>query len=220
MLDQLKSVVLVAYMHEHLPELSAPEHEPLYRKGVHELVSEHQAWDVLAGRVGVGKKVLILGGNAVGLETAMYLAVQGTLSPDVLHFLMTKRAESIETLTELLNKGNKDVIVVEMIDRAGKDVGYTTRWTVMAELKRLGVTIMTKTKAVGIKPDGMEIERENGADFLTADSVVIAAGSAPENGLVSEIERLVAEVYTIGDAKEPRKALDAIREGYMLGLKI
>jgi len=179
-----------------------------------------QAWDVLAGRVGVGKKVLILGGNAVGLETALYLAVQGTLSPDVLHFLMTKRAESIETLTELLNKGNKDVIVVEMIDRAGKDVGNTTRWTVMAELKRLGVTIMTKTKAVGIKPDGMEIERENGADFLTADSIVIAAGSAPENGLVSEIERLVAEVYTIGDAKEPRKALDAIREGYLAGLQI
>jgi 2,4-dienoyl-CoA reductase (NADPH2) len=179
-----------------------------------------QAWDVLAGRVGVGKKVLILGGNAVGLETALYLAVQGTLSPDVLHFLMTNRAESIEALTELLNRGNKDVTVVEMIDKAGKDVGHTTRWTVMAELKRLGVTIMTKTKTVGIKPDGMEIERGNGADFLPADSIVIAAGSLPENGLVREIEKLVREVHTIGDAKEPRKALDAIREGYLVGLKI
>jgi len=179
-----------------------------------------QAWDVLAGRVGVGKKVLILGGNAVGLETALYLAVQGTLSPDVLHFLMTNRAESIETLTELLNKGNKDVTVVEMIDRAGKDVGHTTRWTVMAELKRLGVTIMTKTKAVGIKPDGMEIERGNGADFLPADSIVIAAGSLSKNNLVSEIEKLVREVHTIGDAKEPRKALDAIREGYLVGLQL
>ncbi|MBW2116444.1 MAG: FAD-dependent oxidoreductase [Deltaproteobacteria bacterium] len=179
-----------------------------------------QAWDVLAGRFGVGKKVVILGGNAVGLETALYLANQGTLSPDVLHFLMTNRAESIETLTELLNKGNKNVTVVEMIEKAGKDVGLTTRWTIMAELKRLGVTVMTKTKAVGIKAGGMEIERENGVDFLPADSVVIAAGSAPENGLVSKIKRLVPEVHTIGDAKEPRKALDAIREGYIVGLKI
>jgi 2,4-dienoyl-CoA reductase-like NADH-dependent reductase (Old Yellow Enzyme family) len=178
------------------------------------------AWDVLAGRVGVGKRVLILGGNAVGLETALYLAVQGTLSPDVLHFLMTNRAEPIDTLTELLNKGNKDVTVVEMIDKAGKDVGYTTRWTVMAELKRLGVTIMTKTKAVGIKSGGMEIERGNRADFLPADSIVIAAGSLPENGLVTEIEKLVREVHTIGDAREPRKALDAIREGYLVGLKL
>jgi 2,4-dienoyl-CoA reductase (NADPH2) len=179
-----------------------------------------QAWDVLAGRVGVGKKVLILGGNAVGLETALYLAKLGTLSPDILHFLMTNRAETIETLTALLNKGIKDVTVVEMMDRAGKDVGYTTRWTVMAELKRLGVTVMTKTKAVGIKPDGMEIEKVNGADFLPADSIVVAAGSLPENGLVSEIERFVREVHTIGDAKKPGKALDAIREGYLVGLKI
>ena len=179
-----------------------------------------QAWDILVGRVAVGKNVAILGGNAVGLETALYLANQGTLSPGVLHFLMTNRAESIETVTELLNKGNKDVTVVEMIDKAGKDVGLTTRWTVMAELKRLGVTIMTKTKAVGIKPAGIEIEREGGADFLPADSIVIAAGSAAENSLVSEIEKLVSEVHIIGDAKEPRKALDAIREGYLAGLKI
>jgi len=179
-----------------------------------------QAWDILAGRVGAGKKVVILGGNAVGLETALYLANQGTLAPDVLHFLMTNRAESREALTELLNKGNKDVTVVEMLEKAGKDVGLTTRWTVMAELKRLGVTIMTKTKAVGIKPDGMEIEREDGADFLPADSIVIAAGAAPENGLVGKIEKLVPEVHTIGDAKEPRKALDAIREGYLVGLQI
>ncbi len=179
-----------------------------------------QAWDVLAGLVGVGKRVVILGGNAVGLETALYLAVQGTLTPDVLHFLMTNRAESIETLKALLNKGNKDVTVVEMIDKAGRDVGYTTRWTVMAELKRLGVTIMTKTKAVGIKLDGIEVESPNGEDFLQADSIVIAAGSLPENGLVREIKELVPEVHIIGDAKKPGKALDAIREGYLVGLQI
>ncbi len=179
-----------------------------------------QAWGVLAGGVGVGKNVVILGGNAVGLETALYLANQGTLSPEVLHFLMANRAESMETLTELLNKGNKSVTVVEMIKKAGKDIGLTTRWTVMAELKRLGVTIMTGTKATGVRPDGLEIEREDGSDFLPADTIVIAAGSRSENRLADEIEKLVPEVYMIGDAKDPRKALDAIREGYLTGLEI
>ena len=28
-----------------------------------------QAWELLAGRVGVGRRVAVLGGNAVGLET-------------------------------------------------------------------------------------------------------------------------------------------------------
>jgi 2,4-dienoyl-CoA reductase (NADPH2) len=179
-----------------------------------------QAWDVLAGRVGVMEKVVIIGGNAVGLETALYLANQGTLSPDILHFLMTSQAESNETLMELLNKGNKEVTVVEMTKKVGKDIGLTTRWTVMGELRRLDVNIMTNTKAVGIKADGLEVEKEDGADFLRASSIIIAAGSRPENSLVSEIESLVPEVYTVGDAKEPRNALDAIKEGFLVGLKI
>jgi 2,4-dienoyl-CoA reductase (NADPH2) len=179
-----------------------------------------QAWDVLAGGVAVGENVVILGGNAVGLETALYLANQGTLSPEVLHFLMANRAESLETLTELLNKGNKSVTVVEMIKKAGVDIGLTTRWTVMAELKRLGVIILTGTKATGVRPDGLEIEREDGSGFLPADTIVIAAGSRSERRLSDELEKLVPEVYTIGDAGDPRKALDAIREGYLTGLKI
>lgn len=179
-----------------------------------------QAWDLLDGSVSVGNKVVILGGNAVGLETALLLANQGTLSPVVLHFLMANRAESFETLSELINRGNRDVTVVEMIKRAGKDIGASTRWTVMAELRRLGVTIMTGTKAVRIKPEGLEVEKQDGPDLLPADSIVIAAGSRSENELVNEIENLVPETYVIGDAKEPRKALEAIREGFLVGLKI
>lgn len=179
-----------------------------------------QSWDVLSGGIGVGENVVILGGNAVGLETALYLANQGTLSPDVLHFLMANRAETLETLTELLNKGNKSVTVIEMIKKAGVDIGLTTRWTIMAELKRLGVIIMTGTKATGVRPDGLEIEREDGSGFLPADTIVLAAGSRSESSLADELEKLVPEIYTIGDAGDPRKALDAIREGYLTGLKI
>ncbi len=179
-----------------------------------------QSWDVLSGGVGVGENVVILGGNAVGLETALYLANQGTLSPDVLHFLMANHAESLETLTELLNKGNKSVTVVEMIKKAGVDIGLTTRWTIMAELKRLGVVVMTGTKATGVRPDGLEIEREDGSGFLPADTIVLAAGSRSESSLADDLEKVVPEIYTIGDAGNPRKALDAIREGYLTGLKI
>jgi 2,4-dienoyl-CoA reductase (NADPH2) len=179
-----------------------------------------QAWDVLRGNARVGQKVAIVGGNAVGLETALYLANRGTLSPEVLHFLMANRAESYETLSALINKGIKEVTVVEMFKKTGKDIGPSTRWTVMAELRRLGVTVMINTKAVGIRQDGLEVEREDVPDFLPADSIVIAVGSRRENALVGEVENLVSEVHTIGDAKEPRNALEAIREGFLVGLKI
>jgi 2,4-dienoyl-CoA reductase-like NADH-dependent reductase (Old Yellow Enzyme family)/thioredoxin reductase len=179
-----------------------------------------QAWDVLAGKSGVGRSVVVVGGNAVGLETAMYLARIGTLFPEVLHFLLANRAESMETLMELLNKGSKEVTVVEMIKKAGKDIGLTTRWTIMAEVRRLGVTIMTGTKAVRIRADGLEIEREDGPGFLNADSIVMAVGSRAENRLAKELEGLVPEVYVVGDAGGPRKALEAIREGFEIGLQI
>ncbi|MDZ7698303.1 MAG: FAD-dependent oxidoreductase [Deltaproteobacteria bacterium] len=176
-----------------------------------------QAWDVLAGHAGVGHRVAILGGNAVGLETALYLASVGTLTPEALHFLMVNRAESLNTLTDLLNKGIKSVTVVEMTKKAGADVGLTTKWTIMGELKRLGVKIMTETEAVGITPEGLEIRNKNGDTLIEADTVVLAAGSHPVNGLREEIEAIVPQVHVIGDAKDPRNALSAIREGFEVG---
>jgi 2,4-dienoyl-CoA reductase (NADPH2) len=177
------------------------------------------AWDVLAGRSKVGKKVVIVGGNAVGLETALHLASQGTLSPEVLHFLMINKAESPEILKELLNRGNKEVCVVEMTRKVGQDLGISTRWTVLAELKRLGVKIMAGAKAIEVTEAGLKIEKEGGEEILPADSIVIATGSKSENALAS-VKNLAAEVVVIGDAKRPRNALEAIREGFITGLTI
>jgi 2,4-dienoyl-CoA reductase (NADPH2) len=178
------------------------------------------AWDVLNGGVKVQKKVVIVGGNAVGLETALFLANQGTLTPEVLHFLLSNQAESLETLTSLMNRGNKDITVVEMTKRAGQDIGASTRWTVMSELRRLDVNLMTATKAVAITSHGLKIEYEGGEDILPADSIVIATGAKSESQLSSDIEKKVKQIYTIGDAKEPRNALEAIREGFQVGLEI
>ena len=178
------------------------------------------AWDVLSGKASVGENVVIVGGNAVGLETAIHLANQGTLSPEVLHFLVANRAESWETLERLVNRGNRHVTVLEMMKRPGQDIGGSTRWTVMMELRRLGVTILTGAAAVGIRPDGVEIEKGEKRDLLPADSVVIAAGAQPENLFVDEMVDLAPEVYTIGDAKAPRNALEAIKEGFLIGQKI
>jgi 2,4-dienoyl-CoA reductase (NADPH2) len=178
------------------------------------------SWDVLSGKAPVGKRIVIIGGNAVGLETALYLANQGTLSPEALHFLVAHKAETWDALKGMLNRGSRDVTVVEMMKRPGQDIGRSTRWTVMAELRRLGVSIRRNTRVVGIRPEGVETEDAQGHSLLNADSVVVAAGSVRENRLLSEIEALISEVYIIGDAKEPRNALEAIKEGFLTGLKI
>ncbi len=179
-----------------------------------------QAWDLLAGKATTGARVVIIGGNAVGLETALYLSKQGTLSPEVLYFLMVNRAESIETLTDLLNTGDKNITVVEMTKKVGKEIGLSTRWSVLAELGRLDVTILKRSKAIRITAEGLEIDKEGKINILPADTIVLAVGSSPENALANEIDSLTPEFYIIGDAKQPRHALDAVREGFLVGLKI
>jgi 2,4-dienoyl-CoA reductase (NADPH2) len=175
------------------------------------------AWDVLAGKATVGRKVIIVGGNAVGLETALCLASHGTISPEVLHFLMVNKAESQDTIEELLNRGDKEVCVVEMTKKLGQDIGNSTRWTIMAELKRLGVKVITGAKAVEVNDAGLRIHKDTREEVLSADSIVIATGSKSENTLAS-LKDLAPEVYVIGDAKKPRNALEAIREGFLTGL--
>jgi len=177
------------------------------------------AGDVLAGKATVGRKVIIVGGNAVGIETALFLASHGTLSPEVLHFLMVNKAESPEILEQLLNHGNKEVCVVEMTAKMGQDIGTSTRWTVMAELKRLGVKMITGAKAVEVTEAGLKFQKNAREELLPSDSIVIATGSKSENALAS-LKDLVSEIYVIGDAKKPRNALEAIREGFLIGLRI
>jgi len=177
------------------------------------------AWDVLAGTARVGKKVIIVGGNAVGLETALYLASHGTISPEVLHFLMVNKAESLDTLEQLLNQGDKEVCVVEMTKKVGQDIGNSTRWTVMAELKRLGVKVIPGAKAVEVNDAGLRIHKDTREEVLSADSIVIATGSKSENALAS-LKNLVPEFHVVGDAKKPHNALEAIREGFLTCLAI
>ena len=150
------------------------------------------AWDVLQGKADVGNDVVILGGNAVGLETALYLA----------------------------DKGNKNIIVVEMMKKVGRDIGSSTRWTVMGELKRLGVKIISSARVVAISEKGVEIEKGEGREHLPVDSLIVAAGVEPENSLLDTIKEQVSDVHVIGDAKEPRDALEAVKEGFLTGLKI
>ncbi|HIJ41995.1 MAG TPA: NADH:flavin oxidoreductase, partial [Deltaproteobacteria bacterium] len=77
-----------------------------------------------------------------------------------------------------------------------------------------------ETKVVGITQDGVRTEMKDGPEFITADTVVVAAGSRSENGLAGLLEDVIPEIHVVGDAKSPRNALTAIREGFEAGLSV
>jgi 2,4-dienoyl-CoA reductase (NADPH2) len=188
-------------------------------KGV-ELGNVVSAWEVLEGKVPVGREVVIIGGGAVGCETALHICESGTISAETLKFLAFQKAESWEVLERLITRGWRRVTIVEMLERIGQDIGISTRWAMIQDLHRLGVRVITGAKAKEIQPDGVLIQRGDKEEKVPCDTVILAVGSRPLDEISQKIVGFVPEIHVIGDAKTPRKALDAIWEGYEVGRTI
>ena len=179
-----------------------------------------QAWDVLADKVITGQRVVVIGGGAVGVETAQFLAEKGTLSGDGLKFLLVNRAEDPETLYKLATQGTKQIVVIEMIDAIGKDIGLTTRWTIMQDIGRTGVSLKKRTKALEITVDGVQVEQDGEEVLLPCDTVVLAAGAVPYNPLQASLEKKGIPCSVAGDAHRIGLAFDAVHQGFAVGREI
>jgi 2,4-dienoyl-CoA reductase (NADPH2) len=164
--------------------------------------------------------VLIIGGGAVGVETALFLAEKGTLSPQALKFLLVNRAESPEDLYELATRGTKEIIVIEMIDKMGKDIGKTTRWGILQDLSRYGIKTRATTKALEITETGIKVEIDGKIEEIPADTVVLAAGAASHNPLQEFVDTKGIPCKTIGDATRVALAFDAVHQGFEAGREI
>jgi 2,4-dienoyl-CoA reductase (NADPH2) len=179
-----------------------------------------QAWDVLQEKADTGRRVAIIGGGAVGVETALFLAEKGTLTGEQVKFLLVNRVESPEDLYELATKGTREVILLEMLDRVGQDIGKSTRWVMMQDLSRLGVAVRTATRAVEITETGVTVETADGVEDITADSVVLALGSKSRNELQDALQATGIPFQVVGDAGRIGLALDAVHGGFAAGAAV
>lgn len=179
-----------------------------------------QAWDVLAGKVTTGQRVAIIGGGAVGVETALLLAEQGTLSGDELKFLLVNQAETAEELYRLATIGNKQVTLIEMIDKLGTNFGKSTRWSMLLDAKRAAIDTCTEAKVLEICPSGVMLEHAGNRQEIIADTVVLAVGTKAQNPLQKAAAEQHIPCQVVGDAKQPAMVFDAIHQGFAAGRNI
>ncbi|MFH2064594.1 MAG: FAD-dependent oxidoreductase [Pseudomonadota bacterium] len=178
------------------------------------------AWEVLKNNPLLGKKVAIIGGGAVGLETALFVADRGTIRPDVLHFLFAYDAEPIDRLRDLMFHGTSQVTVFEMLPKVGKDVGKSTKWVLFGNLEKHGIQIRTQAKVCSIHNGTVVYETDGKTEKMQFDNVILASGSRPVQRLSKEIAELGIPYKTVGDCVQVGKINDAIHGGFLAALDI
>jgi len=150
------------------------------------------AWDVLKDQVSIGKRVLVIGGGATGLETAECLAEHG-----------------------------KKVTVVEMLGNFGIDMGGTVSFHLRFRLKKLGVELIKNTRVQEIGDSGVKVSKDGREETWHGfDTVVVALGVKSRDDLAEALSGVVPEIRVIGDAARPGKGVDAIRQGTEIGRRV
>ncbi len=125
----------------------------------------------------------------------------------------------METADYLAAQG-KRVVVVEMLEGIGGDMDPLARAVLTKRLQDRAVMVYTSTKVERVE-DGRVIARrgEQGVVF-PAETIVMAVGARSNWELADALQDVPFEVHVIGDAVRPRKALEAIQEGFRVGLEI
>jgi pyruvate/2-oxoglutarate dehydrogenase complex dihydrolipoamide dehydrogenase (E3) component len=145
---------------------------------------------VLAGTE-TGQRVVILGGGMVGLETAEYLSQQGC-----------------------------QVTVLEMLADVALDMEEANRLVLLDRLSTGDVAVVTSAEVKEIRDGEVIFSKDGSEQSLQADTIVIALGARSNNDLLSALNGKVPMLLAVGDCITPRRALEAIHEGFWVGLHL
>ncbi|MCP4116091.1 MAG: FAD-dependent oxidoreductase [Desulfobacteraceae bacterium] len=178
------------------------------------------SWEVLKNNPPLGAKVAVIGGGAVGLETALFAAAKGTLSPEMLHFLFTYDAMDAQRLKHHMFNGSSRVTVFEMLDRAGGDVGRSTRWVLLGNLDRYGVKINTGTRVESVADAKVSYRKVDTLEEEDFDTVILALGSRPVQTLEKTLKEKEIPYTAVGDCIQPGKINNAIHGGFLAAINL
>jgi len=141
--------------------------------------------DALLERKPVSKHAIIVGGGSVGCEVGTFL----------------------------LSKGIQ-VTMLEMLPRLANTVNHATRNSLMGELNKGGAEMITGVQVTSISGNRVNYIKDGKESSVDGDTIILALGARPENQLYNDLRPLVFDLRLIGDAKEPRLIMHAVREGF------
>ena len=148
-----------------------------------------QAWDVLAGPVPTGARIVVAdwGGDPAGLDCA-----------------------------DVLGQAGNDVTLALEAITVGEAMHQYQRNLYLGRLYRAGVRIEHHVQVIGARPGAVEVRNLLAPELetdLPADVLVLALGRVPAAGLAAELEARGLVVAQAGDVLSPRSIEEATLEG-------
>lgn len=153
--------------------------------------------DILTGRATVGKKVVVIGGNRIGMDIA---------------YTLRKRSLA------------DSVVIIE--PQAVPIIGYDMETQNMAMmtmclLPKLRVEAFTETNIEAITNGGVLVAEPKGKKReIQADTIVLSLGYSSDKTLYEALAGKVKELYAIGDVVKPRAVRDAVHEAAFVARQI
>ncbi len=147
----------------------------------------HQYQDYLAGKVEVGKNVVVIGG-VEGAEIAVSLARQDKT------VTLVEKTDNIAKAPYLLDPTRIQMLTCEYLPQAG-------------------VRLRLRRKVTEINSGNVHIiDKEGAEEILPADTVILTCGRVPNEFLKEALLGKVPELIALGDCLRPRSIGAAIHE--------
>ena len=141
----------------------------------------------------LGQRVAVLGGGLVGCETGLYLAEHG-----------------------------HQVTIIEMQSEIAPEANWMHKEGMMQAFAQAPITCRTGLRVSRIVP-GEGVYALNGEvreEFIPADGIVYAMGMRPNADTVATLRDVCPDTCMVGDCVRPRKARQAIEEGYWAAVRL
>ena len=149
------------------------------------------SFDVFGHEDKVGKKVVIIGGGAIGVELAIHL-----------------------------NGLGHESTIVEMAEYIAAKAQLTERTDYLTWLDKTGVKTMVNTTCTEITDKGARVKNADGEQFLDADTVIIAVGTKPLVKERDQFTDVAFDVINVGDCVKASSIVHAVHTGFDAGLTL
>ena len=134
------------------------------------------------------KKVVVVGGGAVGLDVVEFFAAR-----------------------------NAEISIVEMMDQIGRDLDPVTKNDMKDQMKKHHVAQLTKTALQEVKDSSFLVKDAEGERELPFDYGFVCLGMRAQGQLFAELSDAFVsddvEILNIGDSKRARRIIDGTLEG-------